>query len=189
MSKQVATTEPVEIPTQMRPSLPRKPPCESKLPWAHVYTEEVADRICEEVALGRSLARIALEEPWAPTLYTLTYWMKQRPELRAAYELALQIRAETIAAEVIELADASIDHDHTKLQIGARQWLAPKLSPRFRDRQIVEATNTNKTEVQVTTVEQIDVSHLSMDEIRAMEGLLMKTIEGEVIDGGDDGEA
>ena len=49
------------------------------------------------------------------------------------------------------------------------------MNPRdYGDRKIVDAN----IHAQVTTTNQIDVSHLTIDEIHAAERALMKTIEG-----------
>ena len=178
MAKDVAT-----VPSSIKSwSTPRKDPAAFKLPWANHYTEEIADRICEEIAGGRILSRISIEEPWCPTLSMLSYWMGQKPEFRQAYEMALQLRAETMAHEIVEIADNSLDHEQSKLMISARQWLAARMNrKRYGDKQTIETTN--KTEVEVRQIETIDVSHLTLEEIHQAEALLMKTIEGEVSDG------
>lgn len=163
----------------LRWSLPRKPPAEFKLPWANLYTEETAERICEEVAAGRSLQRILIEEAWSPSILYCYRWMRDHPDFASAYEMALRIRGEAIANEVVEIADNSTDHEHTRLQMQGRQWLSPKLNPRFREQTVVQQNTTAK--VEVATVETIDVSHLTLEEIRAAEALLAKTLEGSAV--------
>ena len=157
---------------------PRKEPAAYKLPWCRRYSETVADRICEEVINGRVLNRICIEEPWAPHSLTVHMWLKEHPEFREAYDIARRIRADQAAQEIINLADTAIDGVNTesiKIQIHARQWLAGKMNPRdYGDRKIVDAN----IHAQVTTTNQIDVSHLTIDEIHAAERALMKTIEG-----------
>ena len=160
---------------------PRGEPATSKLPWVNAFTQEVAERICEEVAGGRLLDRISIEEAWAPSLMQMKRWMRQHPEFEEAYRLALQIRGETLGYEIVHLADNSEDHEKTKIQIGARQWLAARMSPKeFMDRKAIDATMQAK--VEVATVESIDVSHLTLEEIRQAEALLYKTIEGTAIE-------
>jgi hypothetical protein len=39
------------------------------------HTDELVDRICEELAAGRSLNRICKEEDWAPDKSTFYRWM------------------------------------------------------------------------------------------------------------------
>ncbi len=53
---------------------------DGKFPWANTYSEEVAERICEEVANGSSLAEVA-KRPWGPSLWKL----HQNPNISAAF--------------------------------------------------------------------------------------------------------
>jgi hypothetical protein len=158
------------------PRSQQKPAAAEKLPWANVYSPEFADRICEEVANGHTLGRIAAEEPWAPSVRVAHLWMKDYPEFLHGYHEARRVRAEEAAQEMIMLADTAPDLDRLSFQLQARQWTASKLLPKeYGDKKIVESTvNAN-----ISTTNQIDVSHLSLEEIRAAELALLKVIDGE----------
>ena len=54
-------------------ALPKEPRREGKLPWSNDYSDDVALRIAEEVANGRSLKEICETEPWAPSPFCLQY--------------------------------------------------------------------------------------------------------------------
>ena len=158
-------------------------PAPFKLPWVSTYTEEIADRVCVEVSRGRSLVRLAIEETWCPSAMRLYRWLAERPEFKAAYEIAKQARADAMMAETIDLADASTDHEKTKIQISARQHLSARFhSSQYSEKRLVEANMTSRTEIDAR-IERIDVSHLSLEEIRDAERLMMKTIEGIVEEG------
>ena len=161
-------------------TLPIGPRAEFKLPWVNTYTEETADRVCLEVSRGRSLARVAVEETWAPSVMKLYQWLHDHPEFKHAYEMAKAARADAIMFETVELADNSTDHEKTKLQVGVRQHLAARLhSSQYSEKRMLEANLNQRTEIDAR-IERIDVSHLSLEEIRDAERLLMKTIEGTV---------
>ena len=161
---------------------PRKPAITKadKVPWHGVYAAEIAERICEEVAMGRSLERICLEEPWAPTHRQAFYWLQENPEFRAAYEDSRHLRASFMAEQTIEIADdKTLDPDLRRAMVSARQWLTGKLAPKtFGDRKIVD--QTVNAQVNTTTTTVIDVSHLSLDEIHAAERAFTRVIEGEL---------
>jgi hypothetical protein len=167
-------------------TLPRKEVARYKLPWASKYTEDAANKICDEVAGGRTLDRVCLEEVWAPSPRQARYWMQEHADFERAYEIAVQIRADTFAFETVELADTAIDGvntDSIRIQIGARQWLAGKIMPKYGDKKVVETTvNAN-----VHTLAQIDVSHMSMEQIHAVELALRKTLGGAAVEE-DEGE-
>jgi hypothetical protein len=59
------------------------------------HTDELVDRICEELAAGRSLNRICKEEDWAPDKSTFYRWMyqarKHSRQVRAGEERAARI--------------------------------------------------------------------------------------------------
>ncbi len=186
MAKDVVAT-PAQ-PPRLVLSTPRKDPAPYKLPWANAYTEEIANRICDEIANGRILNRICIEEPWAPSMTAARMWMMDYPEFEQAYKLAVHIRADTFAFETVELADNAIDGvniESTRLQIGARQWLAGKIRPAdYGNRAIVET----KVEQNVNMTGQLNVAHLSMEQILLLESTLRQTIEGDAVRQDDDDE-
>lgn len=69
------------------------------------YCKRIADKICEEVALGLPLT-LALKKagPLAPAVATFWHWLKERPELKADYQEALQFQANMHADKMLELA-------------------------------------------------------------------------------------
>jgi hypothetical protein len=161
---------------------PRKEPCEYKLPWRATYSPFVAERICDEVASGRTLDRIAIEEPWAPSARQMRYWLNEHPDFKATYHDAMHMRAEKAAQEILEVADdLTVDPEDRKIMIAARQWLAGKLNPRdWGERKILEQ-NINAT---VKAVQELDVSHLSMPELHAARMALASIVD--VVEGSNE---
>ena len=155
----------------------RRPNAPFKLPWVAKFTQYAADRFCEEIANGRIIDRICAEETWCPGLSTIAKWRRDYPDFEANYQMACRIRADVMVHQIVALADDSLDHEKTKLQISSRQWLASKLHKgAYGDIKQIETTAT----VNVNATRTLDVSNLTLAEIRQMEGLLMKTIEGEL---------
>ena len=155
----------------------------AKLPWVDVYSDFTAERICEAVAEGRTLARIALEEPWGPSTSQVYERMLLHPEFREAYVEARLTKADVMAEEVVELADAAKDLEHLPYQIQNRQWLASKINPaEYGDRRLVEQ-NIN---ARVQTVSKIDVSDLTLEEIDIAKRALKKAITAVADDANDD---
>ena len=76
------------------------------------HTDELVDRICEELAAGRSLNRICKEEDWAPDKSTFYRWMYKHNTYNVA-----------------------------RLQVDARKWIASRFLPkRYGDKQQLEHT-------------------------------------------------
>ena len=162
----------------------RRPLAPYKLPWVGRYTLEIGERICDEVASGRTLERIALEETWAPSHRQLYYWLDGHPEFRAAYDVARELRAEKLANDILPVAyDRSLDPDERKVIIHAHQWLASKMNKRvWGEHKTVDTTAT----VEVKSTNTIDVSHMSLDEIHAAERAFVKMIDVTPEDDDDD---
>lgn len=132
-----------------------------------LYSEAMADDICAEIALGRSLREICEIEPWAPAFRTVIEWLtKDVGDFRLRYARARETQADVHADDLVYIADRpqlgvietdKFDKDgepitevrradmieHRKLRIGTRQWVAEKLRPKvYGARQMVEHSGT-----------------------------------------------
>lgn len=111
------------------------------------YSEKIADRICEELAEGRSLRAICKQEAWAPgSTMTVFRWLQEHPEFEAKYARARELQAELRVEEIIaisdnDVADLRVDEEgrtqvdygviaRDKLRIESRRWYAEKLRPK-----------------------------------------------------------
>lgn len=104
------------------------------------FTQDLADRICAELSVGRSLRSICRED-WAPSTQTVFRWLRQHDEFRDQYARAKEESADAMAEEIAEIADippaygpdGKIDNgdvQNRRLQIDTRKWLASKLKPK-----------------------------------------------------------
>jgi hypothetical protein len=115
-----------------------------------VYTPELADRILDGLMQGRSLAAVC-RDPGMPTPSTVRNWAEEdREGFAMRYKLAREIGCETMADEIIDIADNCPTmvierrrRDGTiklvavrgnvaiaRLRIEARQWRLSKMLPR-----------------------------------------------------------
>ena len=75
------------------------------------------------------------------TRYFFYQGVSQSPEIMASYAAAQDARAESLAEEIIEIADTETDQMRSRNRITARQWYASKLKPaKFGDRLDVNVT-------------------------------------------------
>lgn len=117
------------------------------------YTPELGDRICAWIADGNSARSACVEFGFA--MSTLFKWLRDRPQFSEQYARACEARADTLAEEIIEIADDSsrdwskddegndvFNHEHVqrdRLRVDARKWAAARMNPRkWGDRQQVE---------------------------------------------------
>lgn len=130
------------------------------------YTEELAAEILTRIAEGESLRRITME-PGMPSHASVYLWLLQRPDFSDKYARARDEQAETLADEIIAIADeppAEVTDDKgisrtdsgwvtwQKNRMDARKWVAAKLKPKkYGDRQIVAGDAENPLEMKVDT--------------------------------------
>ena len=97
------------------------------------YTKDMADKICEKIANGRSLRSICAEDG-VPPMKTIYRWLEANEEFRHQYARAREKQADYFAEEIIEIADSaeaeSAAVSKAKLQIDARKWAASKIAPK-----------------------------------------------------------
>jgi hypothetical protein len=94
--------------------------------------------IAEGASIGEALAQLPAPAP-------SRWWFKDRlrhdPELKAAYDFAVECRAEKLADELVALADTPIPEgldgpsksafvQQLRLRLDTRRWVASKLAPR-----------------------------------------------------------
>ena len=117
-------------------------------PAEHVVWQNILRGISE----GKSLSS-TLRAEGMPSYSLARQMIKNNPEFRAAYEKAVEDRADRLAEEIIELSDkelpdglegsmASAWVQQKRLQVEARKWVAAKLKPKtYGDRIDVAVTD------------------------------------------------
>jgi hypothetical protein len=148
------------------------------------YSDELAARICAELACGKSLRTVCKPEGM-PGLETIFRWLREKPEFRDQYAHAKNESADALVEEMLDIADdASGDHDdegrfvsenvqRSKLRIDTRKWIAAKMKPKkFGD--------------------QIDVNHGGQNEnpltalIMSVQGNVLRPVPQHLLEADDD---
>ena len=113
------------------------------------YTVEVCHTICERLSGGESLRSICKDDKM-PSQSVIYQWLYRHPEFQEQYTRAREEQADTLADEIIAIADETpdiievlnkdgivIDHKldsaflaWQKNRIDARKWTAMKLKPK-----------------------------------------------------------
>lgn len=95
------------------------------------FTPELADTICEQLALGRSMRSICLEEEM-PAMQTIWRWLREKEDFSEQYARAKQESADAMSEELLEIADnpSNEDVNRDRLRVDARKWLMSKMKPK-----------------------------------------------------------
>lgn len=119
------------------------------------FTQEIADEICERLVEGESLRKICRDERF-PSVAAVCRWLGSNEAFREQYAHARVLQADTLADEIIDIADdSSLDTkivgederevlnaefvQRSKLRIDSRKWFAGKLAPKkYGERQTVD---------------------------------------------------
>lgn len=146
-----------------------------------LYTQEIADRICDELAKGRTLRAVCRDEGMPPES-TVRYWALRDIEgFFAQYTEARQIGYFCMADEVLEIADDGqndwmerhaednpgwqINGEHvqrSRLRLDTRKWLLSKALPKiFGDK--LDHTSSDGS---MTPKAALDVSKLSTEALK-----------------------
>lgn len=109
------------------------------------YTEAMGDKICELLMDGMSLRAICAQKDM-PCRATVLKWLRDNEKFSIQYARAREEQAETLADEIIDIADDSyFDYrtgedgnerfngdavQRSRLRVEARKWIASKLKPK-----------------------------------------------------------
>lgn len=162
-----------------------------------IYTDEIADVICERIASGESLRRI-LKDEGMPSMPTVMRWALNIPEFESKYARARQMQAEVWADEMIDIADDAVNDymekknkdgdavgyelngeniQRSKLRLEQRRWYAEKLRPKVYGPKIAVGGAPDLPPIKTTS--QLDVSDLTLEQLEALGAALQSSINGQ----------
>lgn len=94
------------------------------------FTQELADLICQGVADGQSLRTVCKSDD-TPAMSTVFRWLREHESFQEQYARATSERAEAMAEDIQAIADdPALDHNHKRIAVDARKWIASKLKPK-----------------------------------------------------------
>lgn len=129
------------------------------------YTPEKAAEICVSIGEGRSLKGICVSEDM-PAQSTVYLWLTRHPEFSEMYAHAREEQAETLADEIVGIADAAgpDDVNAARLRVDARKWVAAKLKPRKYGEKITnEHTGPDGGPVKLERIERVVIDPANQD--------------------------
>lgn len=123
------------------------------------YNADTAALICARLAGGEPITRIC-RDPDMPALQTHYRWIAAHPEYSEQYMRAREDQADTLAAEIIDIADQSAPEgvQTARLRVDARKWYAGKLRPKvYGDKVQTELTGKDGGPVEISRIERVIV--------------------------------
>lgn len=112
---------------------------------SHPYTDDIGDMLCAWIAKGHSLRSWCQQQDIPQEV--VYRWIRQRADLRERYAQAHEDRADSLADELLEIADQAAQFPSiegvaaAKLRVETRKWIASKLKPtKYGDKQEVQHT-------------------------------------------------
>lgn len=137
------------------------------------YTPQLAGQICTLLGEGMSLREVC--DNVKVTRATVYRWLTDKPDFRDMYAHAREEQAETMADEIVRIADEEEDPNRARVRIDARKWVAAKLKPRkYGDKQQIEHTgniqtmNLNEVDAKLTVL----LGKAGIDSLAGTSGLL-----------------
>lgn len=146
------------------------------------YNQEIADRICEAISEGQSLRAICAADDM-PCKASVFRWLTLHPEFSDQYARAREEQAESLADEIVAIADESLNDTYidqngnervntevvarARLRVDARKWVASKLKPKkYGDKVMQELSGPDGGPIETTA--RLDVTKLTDDQLRAL---------------------
>lgn len=129
-----------------------------------IYTQELADRICEHIAGGNSLRSFCAQED-APGISSVTRWIVSKPEFWAQYVQAREAAGYAHADHIADLSQrvesGDIEPQAARVAMDGRKWSAERMAPKTHMPQSL--VNHSSPDGSMTPKPALDVSALSVE--------------------------
>ena len=108
-----------------------------------IYTQALADEICERLAHGETLRKMVLDEhmPPAGTIYR---WLDSNESFRDQYAQARVRQADYYAEMIIDESFGAHDASIGRLRMDALKWASSKIAPKKYGDKIELESNNNQ---------------------------------------------
>lgn len=163
--KKPATKKATPAPKKAAPkkkATKKEPPKKAGRP--EVYTQELADKLCEAIATSQKSLRTICSQKDMPSVATVLKWLREDTNgFAAQYARAKEEQADLLVEDMIDIADDGKNDlmeiklgrgktmkvedrevtNRSKLRVETRKWIASKLKPKkYGDK--LDVTNTQK---------------------------------------------
>jgi len=106
-----------------------------------IFSEELADEICERIADGESLRSICRDNEM-PSKATVFRWLAEKQDFQDQYTRAREAQADSLVDDMLDIADGKkallegkdADVQRDRLAVETRKWIAGKLKGKYSDK-------------------------------------------------------
>lgn len=112
------------------------------------YTQSLADKICQELAQGKSMRTVCNPDSM-PSMQTVFSWLRTKQDFLEQYTRAKEESADALIEEMLDIADDGSNDlmtivkgnssyeienkevtNRSRLRVDTRKWIASKLKPK-----------------------------------------------------------
>lgn len=113
------------------------------------FTQDLADKICEEIALGYSMRSVCKPDDM-PAMSSVFKWLRENKQFSEQYVTATEERSEAMAEDILDIADDGTNDwierenkdgstfesvngeviQRSRLRVDTRKWLMAKMKPK-----------------------------------------------------------
>ena len=108
-----------------------------------IYTQALADEICERLAHGETLRKLVLDEHMPPS-GTIYRWLDSNESFREQYAQARVRQADYYAEMIIDESFGAQDASIGRLRMDALKWASSKIAPKKYGDKIELESNNNQ---------------------------------------------
>lgn len=142
-------------------NIKQEPPKKNGRP--EVYTQELADKVCEAIATSQQSLRTICEQENMPSVATILKWLREdKNGFVAQYARAKEEQVDLLVEDMIDISEHTHE-DHTpftggnviqrdKLRIETRKWLASKLKAKKYGDKLDITTGGEKIKTEPTVI-------------------------------------
>lgn len=136
-----------------------------------IYTDELALKVCEEIASTSKSLRTICAQKGMPSVRTVLHWLRDKEDFLRQYTRAKEEQADLLVEEMIDISDDGSNDlmtitkgyesyevenkevvNRSKLRVETRKWIASKLKPKkYGDKVQNELTGKDGGPIQVIT--------------------------------------
>ena len=110
--------------------LPNVIPASQVIGRPTIFSDEIADEICNRLAKGETLRSIIASSPHLPGRTTIYRWTEENQSFRNQYTRARAEQADYYAEQIVDEAMSSHDAQIGRLRVDALKWAASKMAPK-----------------------------------------------------------
>lgn len=104
-----------------------------------LFTQQLADEICERIAAGESLRRICGSREEMPDASTVIGWVLSREDFSKQYARAREIQAQLLSDEIFDIADDGANDWMTVHKKDGTEYEQPNMEVIMRSRLRVDS--------------------------------------------------